>query len=214
MKKKLEEEKNIIDGYLNTASITLIGGFLVLFSIKEFNSKISLWLAIISLTLFIFTFLFNLWYKYRRTLKEAILEDKTSECIDKEIDAIVSYTELIMPIGEKKFLEIYAGTLPLNKTVAVGEHQKTVNRPDLDKKFEEEMEEVYKKTRPLVKSVSENITNKLFNIRTEILKKPLKEKNARMKFIVDYLSFKTRYFLFCTGLILFILSLVLNNIMN
>ena len=212
MKKKLDKEKEVIDSYLNTATITLIGGYLVLFSIKEFNSKISLWLAIISLTLFIITFLFNLWFKYRKTLKSELLEERTRKCIDKEVEAVISYAELIMPIGEQKFKEIYAGTFKDNENVIIGEHQEKINRPDLDEKFKKAMEETYKKSQPVVKSISENITTKVFNIRTQILKKPLKEKNAKIKFVIDYLSFKTRYFLFCSGLFLFVLSLILNNI--
>ncbi|PIB30447.1 hypothetical protein BFP78_13290 [Gaetbulibacter sp. 5U11] len=212
MKKKLDKEKEAIDGYLNTTTITLIGGYLVLFSIKEFNSKVSLWLAIVSLSLFVLTFLFNLWYKYRKTLKSEILEEKTRKCIDKEIEAVVGYADLIMPIGEQKFREIYAGTFNHNENVIIGEHQEKLNRPDLDEKFKKAMEETYKKSRPVVKSISENITTKIFNIRTQVLKKPLKEKNAKIKYIIDYMSFNTRYFLFCTGLFLFILSLILNNI--
>tara|TARA_R110002072_G_C7733168_1_gene515933 strand:- start:63 stop:704 length:642 start_codon:yes stop_codon:yes gene_type:complete len=212
MKRKLEKEKEVIDGYLNTATITLIGGYLVLFSIKEFNSKTSLWLAIISLTLFVFTFLFNLWFKYRKTLKSEILEEKTRKCIDKEIESIISYADLIKPIGEQKFREIYSGTFNQNENIVIKDHQEKLNRPDLDEKFKKEMDETFKKSRPVVNSISENITTKIFNIRTQILKKPLKEKNAKIKFIIDYLSFNTRYFLFCLGLFLFILSLILNNI--
>lgn len=208
----VDKEKESIDNYLTTATITLIAGYLILFSITKFNSKIATWLAISSLFCFIVTLLFNFWYKFRRANKKELLEKEMDDCFDKELDVFVDYAELIKPIAESKFIDIYKGQLPDQTSGTIKEIQKAINRPELDKQFNTELREVLAKNKGILHSLSENLFNKIQNIQDRILRKPLNEKNRKIKFAIDYLSFKTRYFLFCLGLALFLVSIILNNI--
>ncbi len=208
----VEKEKESIDNYLTTATITLIAGYLILFSITKFNSKIATWLAISSLFCFIVTLLFNFWYKFRRAYKRELLDKEIDDCLDKEVDVFIDYAELIKPIAETKFLEIYKSELTENTTGSINEIQKAVNKPELDEKFDKDLKEVLLKNKGILHSLTENLFNKLDSKKDKILRKPLNEKYRRLKFTLDYLSFKSRYFLFCLGLALFLTSIILNNL--
>ncbi len=206
----LDKEKDSIDDYLTTATIALITGYFVLFSITKFNSNIASWTAIFSLLCFILTF--NFWYKYRRAYKKEILETQIQNCIDNEIDVFVDYGELIKPIAENKFLEIYKKELTENTSGSITDLQKAVNNPLLDKQFDLEMRSLMDKNKGVLHALAENLFRKMETTQNNILKKPLNEKYRKVKFLMDNISFKSRYFLFCLGLIMFLMSIIINNL--
>lgn len=208
----LEKEKESIDGYLNTATIALIAGFFILFSITKFNSLISFWLAIISLSAFILTLLYNFWYRFRKTLKKELLEEKLNDCLEKELEVFTTYAEMIASVAEQKFLEIYSSAVPQTISGQISEIQKKLGRKDLDEKFDIQLKQTDEKNRPVLKAIIENLFAKIQDTQSNVLKKPLKEKNGILKFYLDMLAFKTRHFLFVFGLILFLASLIFNNV--
>lgn len=76
MKNPLYKEQEKIDDYLITTCITLLGGFMILFSIDEQVSFIASILSIIATILITSTLLLSFWYKYRRALRNSIFEEK------------------------------------------------------------------------------------------------------------------------------------------
>ena len=145
-------------------------------------------------------------------MKKELLEKKLNDCLEKEIEVVTTYGELIKPIAEQKFLEIYSEALPEKMEGKISDIQKNIGRNDLDEKFDAQLKATLDKNKPILKSIVENLMNKILKIHSETIKKPLPEKFSRIKFYLDVLSFRTRYFLFISGLILFILSLILNNV--
>ena len=76
----------------------------------------------------------------------------------------------------------------------------------------DEMKEDIYNNNYLASALAQNSVYNIEKIYDNIYNKPLEEKFATSKFIIDKLSDKFRYYLFSFGLICFIVSIILNSI--
>ena len=199
--------KEKIDTYLITSSITIIASFLIILSIKNdtldeqpLSAKIFSIIAIIS---FIFSFIFSIWNKYRSAIREDYFEELKKLAIATDKEKLRSFLNVASKALEKTALEQFE---------KIKKQNTLQNKEDIQSKIKNELDNEKELMSPMIEVLAENISQNRVSIYKIAFKKPLKERHAKIKFIIDYVSQKARYFLFVIGLFSILIIVITNLI--
>jgi len=197
--RKVIKEKEKIDNFLITASITLLAGFSTIMSIKESSSNYSSYFAAVSIFCFALTLFFTLWHRLRKAVHDAMFQKRKNEwaeSVKKDIGALLDVHGKAL----KRILETYKKFLTIEPQI----------KKDLKEIMTDEINKTSEDYRPLILPIAESASLKLEKIFFQIYKTPLKERDSKIKFVIDYLSDSTRYYVFIIGLITFFITLFFN----
>lgn len=190
------------DDHLLTACIILIAGFTIILSEAEHMAGVVKVLSACAIACFCLALIFTLWHKYRRALRNEIFEKNKKECYDEFEKDLTALKE-----NAKEFARLQASNYLLQNKEAI-----TKDRDEIFKEIKQlpgaPGEEV------IVETFAEKWAHRFRNVSKNSLHGPLNERGRWIKFFVDYLSIKSRYFLFIAGLIFFFASLIARMIME
>ena len=90
---RIRSSREKVDDYVITASITILGAFVVLLTLREAPSRISAYLGALSIASLVLGLLSALWHKYRAPLREARFEALMVERMYKASDDILEFAD-------------------------------------------------------------------------------------------------------------------------
>lgn len=190
----LETEKDKADNYMITACITLIASFAVINSIKQPSDKYISYSYISCLSFLVLSLLFFLWYKFRYPKRKQLYEMEMKKVLNDISGEIANFGEkILIPLKQRQLEE----AKQLDKTTPIAKLAENVNKEN----------DVYAKD--IITTYLEKINYKSNEKKEEFFNKPLNEKHAFIKNLIDKLSFSLRYTTFTFGILFFLLSIVL-----
>lgn len=191
------KQQDRVDGQIITACITLIAAFAVIISIKKPNDQYLSYAYISSLGFLTVSLLSSLWHKYRFPKRQELYKKEVNKVIRDLSSKIADFGEnILIPLKERKLSEARA------------KDQQTPF-PELAKKVNEEND---KHASNIIMTYLEQLNYKTAEKKDEVFNKPLKEKNATIKFRLDKLTNFLRYPTFVAGIIFFFISIFMGLI--
>lgn len=185
----IKKERDQVDNYIITTNITIIAAFVILLSIDKpqniyINSAsgVSLFFLVISLLCFF-------WHKYRFPVKQTMFAEEEKRIIGNISGNIADFAEnFLIP-----------KSISTLKKDGISENSKN----EEIKKDLSNGKKVIVTHLEFLSSMLESNYNKCFN-------KPLKEKNAKVKFYLDRFCILYRYKIFTLGIFSFIVAIFIS----
>lgn len=197
---KFTTEKNI-DDYLIYSCIVLLASFVVLFSAKKPNEQLLSYLIIVSTFSLLVAFLGFLWHKFRHPYREYLFKQQKDRIIEEHASKIANFAEsIIIPYFKLK----------LEKRISIENSFLDKIKSDEDFKKGLIKDETDKSTREVIESYVRNISEDLRKAYSRSFCQPLEEKYSKIKYYMDSLAERTRYYFFVIGLIFFFISICLS----
>lgn len=210
---KFDKEKGVI-----TVNVSVLLGFIFVFQTNDisFLTKMSL---TISLSLFIVSLLAFLWHFHRLPIRERLWKGSSKRLAQKYTDKMNAYAEnIVKPLAQYKQREEIEEKLANAKSNSERqkiiqelkneivnleiEREKLIRNPDY--KYKDSSESVHSFFNDAVASL---LVYEIKEEHTRSFNKPLKEKLSKVKFIIDILVSKGRYYMFTSACIFALVSL-------
>ncbi len=112
----IDSERIAVDNYIITTCITLLGAFIIFFSIKKPENLYIAYSSIISICSIIISLLASLWHKSRYPKRLAYFEKKSSDLIRDISGDIADFAEnILIPFSKPQIEEDIKSNLPSKK---------------------------------------------------------------------------------------------------
>ena len=180
--KKVKFNQQDIDSYLITVVGMLLLGYVVLFQSYSSTSNLESYLLLISVISLTTSLFALIWKKHRFSVRDDLYKTETKKIINKYVYDIYNFITKV--VG------------PLTKL----EYKESKRKPS-----EREIQEKYG---GVVEAFVLGIATERQNLFQRYYKKPLKEKNAKFKYLLDLFSLKVRYHFVIIGIVSFMFALV------
>jgi len=186
-----------VDNVILTALIALIGSGLLVLSVKK-PENIFLCYSLLATFFFnMISFLGILWHKVRWQKRRKILDSRREEIVTKHASKIsrVLKSFLAPKMMLKSIMEQSSSDGKLSEEKLKSIRKSVADEPETDE---------------LIRGLVENLGNEMNRMCNVVLQKPLNERFARIKHLVDIATDKTRYYFFTVGIVFWFISLYLH----
>lgn len=191
----IKNEHDVVDNSIITANISFMVSFIIILSIKRPESNYIIISSITSLVGLTFSLLFSFWHKYRMPIKNNYYQKLKNDIISNTSDELVHFSEsYFLPLVMYDIEKIKKEKISTSIDSLIDSAVKTQN----DKAYQ------------IIKTHIENFQFKMQDLKNKIYNTPLKEDNAKAKFIIDKISETFRYILFFIGVFFFLITIVLS----
>lgn len=214
--------------YLISANFAILVLYVFVFQVKFIDNSVRI-CVLASFVIFLFSMSGLIWYRFRYPKRKKILDDLNNKTSTKTTDKIVTVLdELIVPFAQNNARDDvrkrYQTMLSeINSEEDYMTYKQTVKKEiELLSKDLEDLKSGKKHVKlpdsEAVKFViSSFIKNAGYESRENYIiafKKPLKEKNAKTKYIVDAITFRLRIHVFIVGCIFLCFTIILQTLIS
>ncbi|HEY4510033.1 MAG TPA: hypothetical protein VJC15_03555 [Candidatus Paceibacterota bacterium] len=193
----ISEEQEKIDSYLISADITFIAGFIVFFSLSRPVASLVAVFSLSAIFFFLSSFLFSLWHRYRHAKRQHLYDVNVAEVNRIHTKEMEQLKDLFYKIGKLR-----GATEALSEKL--GEILKASNQQMREVRTEFKLEDADF----LDEIIAELWTRRLKEVGLKSFSRPLDEKYAISKYVLDYIVSRGRYTVFIVGIICFFVALV------